>query len=168
MALLQYIRGDVMLCVVVLPSLSESDLLVGDVRISRWRGDSQGRSNYFNSRSPLSEPVLFFFYCFCFIRVGEITQGSTFILTLVLPSLNRFVYWRCLFISYSMSGRFTGEEINFQLSFSPLLTKFYPLFKGLILTPFFDHIYFDQIFYDPRLCGGMHSGRGHLLCIYIV
>jgi len=43
------------------------------------------------------------------------------------------------------------------------LSLFYGLYFDTILGPFFG----DQFFYDPRLCGGIHSGHGcHTMYIY--
>jgi len=81
---------------------------------------TQERRNIINSRSPLSDRILFIRLLSVF-RVGEITQGRTIIILSFSP-LFFFLYYLifCLFLIIQMTGRNTGEENYYQLSFSPL------------------------------------------------
>jgi len=78
-----------MICVVVLPSYFGSITLIIGVPNS-CRGDSQERRYLIITLVLPSDCffLLFYFY-YLLVHVGEITQGSNFYSTLVLPSLNR-------------------------------------------------------------------------------
>jgi len=104
--------------------------------------NTQERRRSLYSRSPLSEPVYYFRYCFCYfvIRVGEIHRVAQYY-TLVLPST--FL----LFVSGLVVGENTQVGVFYNTLVLPTMNRKMSLFKGLNFNHFFDHILGHQFFH---------------------
>jgi len=113
-----YTQGRIIICVVVLPSLCIGGVL-NDLPVFSDDGEiHKGRRNYLYSRSPLSEQNIIIRHKQYTCR-GDSQERSYLVVTLVLPSLNRRLFFLFSLFNF-MSGRFTWSTFLVTLVLPPM------------------------------------------------
>ena len=158
------IKGRMMICVVVLPSLNWGFCYRYWCILFCCRGDHRrGEINY-NSRSPLSEPECIDRTLVVIQMSGRLHRSESVFSTLILPSLNRICSAVIQVFIYSCRGDSQGRKFN---SRSPFYEPILSLFNGINFNPILRVFLISQFCHDPRLHVVYHSSpRAHTMYIY--